>query len=283
MSARLGSRTFSTRDAVLFFAALTFGSCTGGTPPGGATSGVDAGPIELVAVGGPSGSVMAEAFVTEPGVGQQSTCATAMKAGACQFTSCQLGPVGDPLMGYGNFGPISATVGISTVTLTYTGFGYPTVAFPGAVTLGTGGVMTFHGGDGVSVPAFDVSATIPGLPVLTSPATTGSAVSIDTSQDLSVTWVPISMGQIEFEIYGGVQTGGDTQLTILCTFAGASGSGAVPQALLSALKAMSGTIPLNGEVTSELNASTVVDGLTILTSAHQISPTTDHAFAVTLQ
>jgi len=106
---------------------------------------------------------------------------------------------------------------------------------------------------------------------------------IDTSQDLSITWVPISIGQIEFEIYGGVPTGGDTELTILCTFDGASGSGVVPQALLSALKAMSGTIPLSGALTSELDATILVDGLTIRTSSHQLSPTTGNAFAVTLQ
>jgi hypothetical protein len=275
--------------APLAFAALAIGSCGADKLGGISRTGVDAGagdarPIQLVAVGGPSGSVMAEAFVDEPGVGEQATCAAPMNAGACQLTSCQLGgPVGDPGMGYGNFGPIAATVGTTTVTLMYTGFGYPTVDFPAAVTLGTGGVMKFQGGDGGSVPVFDVSVTIPGLPVLTSPATGGSAAVIDTSRDLTVTWVPISIGQIDFEIYGGVPTGGDTELTILCTFDGASGSGAVPQALLSALKAMSGTISLSGALTSELDATTLVEGLTILTSSHQLSPTTGHAFAVTLQ
>ena len=185
---------------------------------------------------------------------------------------------------YGNFGPMSATVGTTTVLLTYDGFGYPTVAFPASITLGTGGIMKFHGGDGAGVPTFDVSATIPGLPVITAPvATDGGAVLIDTSQDLSVTWVPISIGQIDFEIYGGVPSGADVELTVLCTFEGASGSGVVPQTLLSALKAMSATIPLGAALTSELDATTVVDGLTIVTQSHQLSPTTGHAFAITLQ
>jgi hypothetical protein len=283
MSARVGSGAFVIRGAALSFAALAFGSC-GDKLGGVSTAEVDAGPIELVAVGGPSGSVMAEVFFNEPGAGQQATCAAPVNAGACQLTSCQLGGVGDPVMGYGNFGPVSATVGTTTVPLTYDGFGYPTVAFPASITLGTGGIMKFHGGDGASVPTFNVSATIPGLPVITSPvATDGGAVIIDTSQDLSVTWVPISIGQIEFEIYGGVPSGGNVELTVLCTFEGASGSGVAPQTLLSELKAMSATIPLGAALLSELDATTVVDGLTIVTESHQASTTTGYSFAVTLQ
>jgi hypothetical protein len=284
MRAKVGSGAFVIRGAALSFAALAFGSCGAGKLGGVSTAEVDAGPIELLAVGGPSGSVIAEVVFNEPGAGQQATCAAPVNAGACQLTSCQLGGVGDPVMGYGNFGPVSATVGTTTVPLTYDRFGYPTVAFPASITLGTGGIMTFHGGDGASVPTFDVSATIPGLPVITSPvATDGGAVIIDTSQDLSVTWVPISIGQIDFEIYGGVPSGGNVELTVLCTFEGASGSGMVPQTLLSALKAMSATIPLSAALLSELDATTVVGGLTIVTESHQASTTTGHAFAVTLQ
>ncbi len=227
---------------------------------------------------------MAEVFFNEPGVGPQATCAAPVNAGACQLTSCQVGGIGSPAMGYGNFGPISATVGTTTVSLTYDGFGYPTVAFPSSIALGTGGIMKFHGGDGASVPTFDVAAIIPGLPVITSPVVTdGGTVVIDTSQDLAATWVPIPIGHIWFEIYGGVPSGGDVELTVLCTFEGAPGAGLIPQALLSALKAMSATIPLYAALGSELDATTVVDGLTIVTKSDQISPTTGHAFAITLQ
>jgi hypothetical protein len=289
MSATGGRRAFGVRGAVLAFgalsfAALAFASCGADKPGGAPTTGVDAGPIELVAVGGPAGSVLAEVFFNEPGAGPQSTCAAPVNAGACRLTSCQLGGVGDPVMGYGDFGPVFATVGTTTVPLTYNGFAYPTVYFPASVALGTGGIMKFHGGDGASVPTFDVAATIPGLPLLTSPVTTdGSAVIIDTSQDLSVTWVPISIGHIFFEIYGGVPSGGDVELTVLCSFEGASGSGVVPQALLPALKAMSATIPLSAALGSELDAATVVDGLTIVTESHQGSPTTGYAFGVAFQ
>jgi hypothetical protein len=230
MRAKVGNRAFMIRGAILSLAALAFESCGADKLGGASTTGVDAGPIELVAVGGPSGSVMAEVSFNEPGVGPQATCAAPVTAGACQLTSCQVGGIGSPVMGYGDFGPLSATVGTTTVPLTYDGFGYPTVAFPSSITLGTGGIMKFHGGDGARIPTFDVAAVIPGLPVITSPvATDGGTVIIDASQDLTVTWVPISIGHIWFEIYGGVPSGGDVELTVLCTFEGASGSGVVPQ------------------------------------------------------
>jgi hypothetical protein len=46
---------------------------------------------------------------------------------------------------------------------------------------------------------------------------------------------------------------------------------------------MSGTSPLYGGLTSELDATTVVDGLTIVTQSYQTSPTPDRGFNVTLQ
>jgi hypothetical protein len=248
------------------------------------TDGADAGAITLIASGGPSGSVTADVAFDEPGVGPQLTCAAPLNAGGCQLTSCQVGGIGDPGMGYGDFGTMSATVGTTTVLLTYNGFGYPTVGFPASIALGTGGVMTFHGGNGASLPTFDVSATIPDLAVITSPvASNGGAVIIDTTQDLSVTWMPIAIGQIHFQIENGAPSGGNVELAVRCTFEGASGSGVVSQTLLSALKAMSATIPLTAVLTSELDATTVVDGLTIVTKSYQSSPTTGHGFDVTLQ
>lgn len=295
MSAEVGSRALVIPAAVIAMAALALASCKSDELGGSPTRRIDAGsvdagsvgtgPLGLVAVGGPAGSVMAQVFFNEPGVGQQPTCAAPMNAGACQLTSCQeFGAVGDPAAGYDNFGPISATAGTTTVALEYMGFGYPSVDFPASVALETGAAMRFHGGDGVSAPVFDVTVTIPGLAVLTSPVTGGNATaSVNASQDLSVTWVPISIGQIDFEITGALPTGGDTVLSILCTFDGASGSGIVPQGLLSALKAMAGTYPLTGRLTSELDGTTLVGGFTIETIGYQISPTTGQAFNVTLQ
>jgi len=188
-------------------------------------------------------------------------------------------------MGYGNFGPMSASAGTATVAITYNRFGYGTVYFPSSITLGTGDTMTFHGGGGAGVPRFDVSATIPSLGVITSPAPTtdGDAAIIDTSQDLSVTWLPMSIGQVRFQLDGGTHTPGGVAISITCTFEGAPGSGVVRQALLSSLREMSGTSPTYARLSSELEATTLVDVVTIVTQSYQNSPTDGRAFNVTLK
>ena len=230
------------------------------------------GPLVLDAYGGPSGHVAADVRLTEPGVGQQRTCTASVNAGACQFTSCKLGGIGSPGVGFGDFGPITVSVGSTDVPLTYGGFGYGTVYFPDGVTLGTGGKMRFRGGGGGGVPEFDVSATIPGLGTLTSPVPAADGgVAIDTSQDLAVAWSPISIGQILFEIYGGVPSPGAVANSIDCTYDGASGGGVVPQALLSSMKDMSGVDPVYADLGSKLEATTIVDGLTIITQSSQSS------------
>jgi len=250
----------------------------------GASAG-DGGTLILQAFGGASGEVAAQVPLLEPGVGQERTCTAPVNAGACQLTSCKLGGIGSPGGGYGNFGPMSASVGTTTVPITYDGIGYGTVYFPSSIMLGTGGIMTFRGGNAPGVPAFDVSATIPGLAVITSPVPTtdGGAAIIDTSRDLLVTWVPISIGQIEFGLSGGSSSIGGVAISVACTFDGASGSGVVPRTLLSTLKEMSGTSPAVAGMSSELEATTVVDGLTIVTQSYQRSPTTGRDFNVTLQ
>jgi hypothetical protein len=270
----------------LLFAPLALVACnamTGRGPSAGEETGT--GTLLLQAFGGASGEVAAQVPLLEPGSGQEETCTGPIDAGACQLTSCQLGGIGTPGPGYGNFGTLSASVGTSTVQITYDGTGYGTVYFPSSTTLGTGGVMTFRGGDGLGVPAFDVSATIPGLAVITSPvpAADGGAATIDTSQDLPVTWLPISVGQIQFGLNARSESVGGTAITVACTFDGASGAGVVPQALLASLKSMSGTIPTYAELSSELEATTVVDGLTIVTQSFQTSPSSGGDFNVTLE
>ena len=259
-------------------------SSTGDASTGDSTTG-DAGTLILQAFGGPSGEVAAQVPLLEPGAGQEETCSGPLDAGACQLTSCQLGGIGTPGPGHGNFGPMSASVGTTTVPLTYNGVGYGTVYFPPSITLGMGGTMSFHGGNGADVPTFDVSATIPGLAVITSPVptTNGGAALIDTSQDLSVTWLPISLGQIQFRLKGGSSLPGGVAISVACTFEGASGAGVVPQALLSTLKEMSGASPTYASLSSELDANTVVNGLTIVTQSFQNSAPTGSDFNVTLQ
>ena len=252
----------------------------GSTPAEDAAVEGDAGTLlVLLAYGGTAGNVAAEIPLLEPGVGPQKTCAAPVAAGACELTSCQNGGIGSPEPGYGNFGPITASVGATSVALTYNGIGYPTEYFPSSVTLGAGGTMTFHGS---ALYPFDVSVTIPGLGVITSPApaTDGGAAIIDTSQDLTVTWLPISIGQIKFGLEGGTSMPGGTSVSIACTFDGASGSGVVSGALLSSLKQISGANATYGELLSELEATTVVGGLTIVTQSYQSG---GRGFDVTLE
>ena len=274
--------------------ALTIDAPSGDAGTDAPTTGEDGpslettGTILLQAFGGGSGEVAAQVPLLEPGVGQVQTCVAPVNADACQLLYCQLGGVGDPTPGYDDFGPLSATIGTTTVPITYNGFGYGTVYFPPSITLATGGTMTFRGGGGGGVPMFDVSATIPGLPVLTSPvagATDGGGPIIDTSRDLTVTWLPISIGQIHFGLSGGDASDnpGGTAVTITCTFDGSSGSGVVSQSLLSSLKGASGTSPTYAVLTSELDATMVVEGLTIETQSFQESPTTGRTFGVTLE
>ena len=239
--------------------------------------------LVLDAWGGPAGKVSAGVEMTQPGVGPQATCDPPMNEGACQLTACVLGGIGSPSSGYGDFGPISASVGAATETLTYNGVYYLGAAFPES--LGTGGIMTFHGGNTAGVPEFNVSAIIPGLGVLTSPlpATDGGTVIVDTSQDLTLTWSPISIGQIRFQVYGGGYNFGNTDALLECSFEGAAGTGVISRTLLSVLKEKAPPGSTSAVLSSELDATTVVGGLTITTHSHQQPAEQVHGFSVTLE
>jgi hypothetical protein len=268
------------------FAALALVACSSAHS---AVSAADAGTLVLVANGGASGQVSADVALTEPGVGQSESCGAPAKAGSCQLTTCTLGGIGSPGGGYGDFGPITASVGTTTETLTYNDDGYGTVDFPSSVTLGTGGTMIFQGGGSGSVPSFDVSVTIPGLGVLTSPVPTtdGGTATIDTSQDLTVRWEPISVGEINFVLSAEKEASlgaGGTATTIACTFGGAAGSGTISQTLLSSMKEMGANMGSPyASLSSELQATTVMGGLTIMTDSYQNSQTAGHSVKVTLQ
>jgi hypothetical protein len=242
-------------------------------------------PLVLQAVGGGPGQVQAEVVLLEPGVGPQQTCTAPVNAGACQMTTCKFGGIGSPAPGYGNFGTISASVGSTTVSLVYLFTGYPTAAFPSSVSLGPGDTMRFRGGNGADVPSFDVSATIPALAAITSPVATaeGGAPTIDTSRDLSVTWSPIAMGQVHFQLEGGDFSSGGFPVSVTCKFDGSTGTGVVPQTLLASLKDLSGTSPTYASLGSELDATTVVGGLTIETRSYPSSSGANYNFTVTLQ
>ena len=218
----------------------------------------------------------------EPGVGPESTCIAPQRAGTCTLTSCKLGPIGDPAGGYDNFGTIYASVGTTTVPITYGGFGYPVVDFPAPVSLAEGDTMSFRGGHGVGVPTFGVSAIIPGVPALTSPAqpSGGGSTVIDTSSDLTVTWIPFSIGEMAFQLSG---EGAQTDFTLSCSFDGSAGTGIVSQALLSSMKAQPGSSRTKAFVTSQLSVTTVVGGLTITTQSFQAAASSQQTVPVSLE
>jgi len=282
----VGRRSFVIRGAVLSLAALALGAC-GRTPGADPNTGADAGVLTLEAFGGPFGSVAADVPLDEPGAAAHDGCGEPVVAGPCQLTVCQIGGPASPVPGYGDFGPLSATVGMTTMALSYNTIGYPTVDFPASVALGTGGVMTFHGGDGVSIPIFDISATIPAVGVITSPvpAADGGAAVIATSQDLPVTWMPISPGQIDFQLMAAAAEPGVTIADAVdCTFDGASGAGVVPETLLASLKQTAGsTLSVYASLGAHLQVTTMVEGLTIVTRSSQSDPRTVGTFAVSLQ
>lgn len=232
--------------------------------------------------GDPPGRVVVQ-VPQAAGVAPVVTCTSLLSAGACQLTSCELGGSGNGGPGPpSNLGPVFATIGTTTLPVTYTGLSYGTAQFPQSVTLGTGDTVRFQGEDATGVPAFDVSVTVPGLAVITSPVqpSSGSDAIVSTSQDLSVTWLPISIGQVHFQMEAPLGGGG---ITALCTFQGASGVGAVPQMLLSSMKEMAGAGAVSAALTSELDATIVVDGLTIITQSYQTSKTVSSYFSVKLE
>jgi len=301
-----GGRTFAIGATVLGLAALAFTACERKSLGGGADASTGGGfdfdaalgdggfedvaitggeTLILQAWGGISGEVAADVPLIEPGVGPQVTCTSPAAAGACWVTSCQIGGIGSPTPGYGNFGPMTASVGTTTVALTYNGTGYGTVYFPSPITLGTGGIMTFRGGNGSGVPRFQVSATIPGQAVITSPipTTDGGTTVIDTSRDLSVTWLPISIGQVHFRIDGGTYEPGKVATWIECVFGGTAGSGIVYSTVLSSMKEMVGSTATYASLRSELETTTLIGGLTITTQSFETSPATAHDFNVTLE
>jgi len=240
--------------------------------------------IELDAFGGPPGKVVANVSSGVPGDEQQG-CSTPLTGDACHVTMCPIRGIGLPAAGYGDVGPVSASVGSTTVTLAYNGFGYGTTYFPESVTLAAGGMMTFHGGNVAGVPEFSVSATIPDLAVLTSPVPSadGAAVVIDTSEDLIVNWSPISIGQVRFHLASGGNQIGGTAVTLECSFEGTTGAAVVSRTLLSALKKNSPAGSASAGLTSELEATTVVGGLTITTISHQQPAEPTYDFNVTLE
>jgi len=250
----------------------------------GAAGANNAGPLYLEAWGGPAGKVAADVPLVDGRVGPQEACDAPLVDGDCQLTTCVSGGIASPAPGGGNFGPITASIDTVTIDLSYDRFGYPTVYFPPAIALGTGGIMTFRGGGTLGVPPFDVAVTIPGAADLTSPlpAAEGEPAAIDTSKDLSVAWLPISVGQILFNITANDDEGDRKAMHLTCKFDGAAGTGVISSALLAPMKEVSATVRSYASAGSSLEATTTIKGFSIIAHSSQ-SSTSQQSFEVTLQ
>jgi len=198
--------------------------------------------LGLLAFGGPSGYVGAQvvAFNASTAAEEPSTCSQPKIERTCQLTACK-----DSSIDTGNsardFGPILVSVGTTTEELTFGRRGYPQAGFDSEVTLDAGDQMEFQGEGTAQVPNFDVFVTIPDLAIITSPLPEEDAkvVTIDTTEDLSVGWEPISIGHINFRLLGG-PLGGSTPVLLDCQFEGTDGAAVVPKNLLSSMKELSG-------------------------------------------
>jgi len=136
-----------------------------------------------------------------------------------------------------NAGTIDVSALGSVATLAYGGESpsgeYSAGVFPPSVVLGPGDTIAFRSLGGPDVPSFDASVVMPVLGQIVAPAfVVGETTAIPTSTDLDVHWEAIPSGDALFLIAT------DTGNHLTCVFAGANGSGVVPQADLAALKAL---------------------------------------------
>ncbi|HYQ04050.1 MAG TPA: hypothetical protein VER96_35495 [Polyangiaceae bacterium] len=89
--------------------------------------------------------------------------------------------------------------------------------------------------------------------------------------------------EIRFHLEGADYQVSRTAITLECAFDGAAGAGVVSRALLSSLKEMSPTGSIDANLSSELEATTIVSGLTITTRSHQEPAMPNHNLSVTLK
>jgi hypothetical protein len=162
-------------------------------------------------------------------------CAFIGALGTCSVVACPPGGSGAPSENVGVIDAIASDDG-GTTQISYfgqspTGF-YENSVFPSEVSENATIVFVGHGLN--DVPRFSVSATIPGVGVLTSPSLDTSPT-IDTSQDLPITWSAVPVGDAVFTIAADGQAADTTML--VCFFDGTTGTGVVPRASLAQIAA----------------------------------------------
>ncbi|MBW2528799.1 MAG: hypothetical protein JRI23_31780, partial [Deltaproteobacteria bacterium] len=115
----------------------------------------------------------------------------------------------------------------------------------------TGGQTITIAADGGDVPAFSEQLTAPALITVTAPDFTGGAVTIPTSNPLTVTWTGGSSDEVHLRLSGN---DGTNSASVLCTYTASAGTGTVSAAALGNLTSY-GT----GAISIATDASTTID------------------------
>jgi hypothetical protein len=102
-------------------------------------------------------------------------------------------------------------------------------------------------GSGATVPAFGpVSVVAPGLPLLTTPAATGTTYTISTKSDMKVAWTGgVAGAQLIFEGATGNSTSYFT-----CVWSASLGEATIPQAMLAPLAGQTNGVLIYGQYTA---------------------------------
>ena len=199
-----------------------------------------------------------------PAMGSSGGGCTTQTYGACDVQTCVVG--GTPTDGglsitYTDAGPMTISgvqVNDGTMMLTPGAYGYITVS--GAVALFAGGdtVHFVAPGNSHGAPALDVSLVAPSSVTVTAPAFVQGVVAANASHDLAVTWTGSSASAVTTQLTAGAS---GTSAVAHCSFSGNSGTGIVPAAAMSAVRAVGGSASIM--VMSESRATRNPDGWNI--------------------
>jgi hypothetical protein len=181
------------------------------------------------------------AFGQASGGNQGCTVTTSGSCSAYTCTGTQTNPIGlsagTLTISGGSIGTGVTVMPDSTNTYTYQANG---------ALFSAGQTLTVRG-SGATVPAFGpVSVVAPGLPLLTTPAATGTTYTISTKSDMKVAWTGgVAGAQLIFEGATGNSTSYFT-----CVWSASLGEATIPQAMLAPLAGQTNGVLIYGQYTA---------------------------------
>jgi hypothetical protein len=187
-------------------------------------------------------------YATAPDTSLPAQCTSTVQ-GSCTFTLCSSTPTYGPYA-YLSAGTISVIGGTppTTYSMSPTATNTYTYGPTGTDTVFDDGDMLTVSGTGATIPAFSQSMTLPGIPTVTAPATSGS---FPRSTDLTVSWSGADhLGTIFTEIY---ETAPYEVLSCTVPATDSTGSVAMPTALLQMMTAGPSFLVVDGFSTTTAN------------------------------